>query len=60
VIQKIIPGAQTGADRAGINAAIESGIPDGGWIPKGRKAEDGNVPDTYTELQELTRGGYPK
>jgi hypothetical protein len=60
VIQKIISGAQTGADRAGIDAAIESGMPYGGWIPKGRKAEDGTVPDTYTELQELTRGGYPK
>ena len=60
MIQKIISGAQTGADRAGIDAAIEAGIPYGGWIPKGRKAEDGTVPDTYTELQELTRGGYPK
>jgi hypothetical protein len=60
MITKIISGAQTGADRAGIDAAIESSIPYGGWIPKGRKAEDGTVPDTFTELQELTRGGYPK
>lgn len=60
MIQKIISGAQTGADRAGIDAAIEAGIPYGGWIPKGRRAEDGTVPDTYTELQELSRGGYPK
>lgn len=60
MIKKIISGAQTGADRAGIDAAIEIGIPYGGWLPKGRKAEDGIVPETYTELQELTRGGYPK
>ena len=60
MIRKIISGAQTGADRAGLDAAIESGIPYGGWIPKGLKAEDGTVPDNYTELQELTRGGYPK
>lgn len=60
MIQKIISGAQTGADRAGIDAAIEMDIPYGGWIPKGRKAEDGTVPDKYTELQEMTRGGYPK
>ncbi len=60
MITRIISGAQTGADRAGIDAAIESGIPYGGWIPKGRKAEDGTVPETYTELQELIRGGYPK
>jgi hypothetical protein len=56
VIQKIIPGA----DRACIDASIESGIPYGVWIPTGLTAEDGNVPDTYTELHELTRGGYPK
>lgn len=60
MIKKIISGAQTGADRAGIDAAIEIGIPYGGWLPKGRKAEDGIVPETYTEFQELTRGGYPK
>ncbi|WP_020585461.1 putative molybdenum carrier protein [Desulfobacter curvatus] len=60
MIQKIISGAQTGADRAGIDAAIESGVEYGGWIPKGRKAEDGTVPEKYTELTEVPRGGYPK
>ena len=60
MIQKIISGAQTGADRAGIDAAIESGIEYGGWLPKGRKAEDGIVPEKYTGFQEMTRGGYPK
>lgn len=60
MIQKIISGAQTGADRAGIDAANESVIPYGNWKPKGRRAEDGTVPDTYTELQELPRGVYPK
>ncbi len=60
MIQKIISGAQTGADRAGIDAAIESGIEYGGWVPKGRKAEDGTVPEKYTKLQEMTKGGYPE
>jgi len=60
MIQKIISGAQTGADRAGIDAAIELGIDYGGWVPKGRKAEDGIVPKKYTNLQEMTRGRYPK
>ena len=60
MIQKIVSGAQTGADRAGIDAALEKGVAYGGWIPKGRKAEDGIVPLKYTELKELTRGGYPK
>jgi len=29
-------------------------------LPKGRKAEDGIVPEKYTGFQEMTRGGYPK
>jgi len=60
MIQRIISGAQTGADRAGIDAAIEVGIEYGGWLPKGRKSEDGQVPAKYTEMQEMTKGGYPK
>ena len=60
MITKIISGAQTGADRAGIDAAIECGVEYGGWLPKGRKAEDGVVPEKYTAMQELSRGGYPK
>lgn len=35
-ITKIISGGQTGADRAGLDAAIALGIPHGGWCPKGR------------------------
>lgn len=60
MIQKIISGAQTGADRAGIDAAMESGFDYGGWVPKGRKAEDGVVPAKYTALQEMSKGGYPE
>lgn len=44
-IQKIILGGQAGADKAGLDAAIEMSIPYGGWLLKGRKAEDGTVPD---------------
>jgi hypothetical protein len=55
---KIISGGQTGADRAGLDAAMEAGIPVGGYCPKGRLAEDGRVPDQYP-LVELTKGGYP-
>ena len=60
MIQKIISGAQTGADRAGIDAAIESGVDYGGWLPDGRKAEDGIVPQKYTKLQEIIGGNYPE
>jgi hypothetical protein len=31
VIEKIISGGQTGADRAALDFAIERGIPHGGW-----------------------------
>jgi len=54
---KIISGGQTGADRAALDAAIELGISHGGWLPRGRKAEDGKVPEYYN-LQELASPGY--
>lgn len=41
---KIVSGGQTGVDRAGLEAAIAIGLPYGGWVPKGRIAEDGTVP----------------
>jgi hypothetical protein len=40
VVEKIVSGAQTGADRAALDWAIFRDIPHGGWCPKGRKAED--------------------
>ncbi len=56
---KIISGGQTGADRGGLDAAIEAGIPHGGWCPKGRKAEDGGIPEKY-QLQEMKSADYLK
>jgi hypothetical protein len=46
-LKKIISGGQTGADRAGLDVAIKLGLLHGGWVPKGRKAEDGMVPSCY-------------
>jgi len=40
-------GGQTGVDRAAWDAAIEVGLPQSGWVPKGRLAEDGRIPDRY-------------
>ncbi len=60
MIQKIISGGQTGADIAGIDAAISCNIPYGGWLPKGRKTENGPLHERYTGFQVMTRGGYPK
>jgi NTP pyrophosphatase (non-canonical NTP hydrolase) len=58
VIEKIISGGQTGIDRAGLDVAIERKIPHGGWVPKGRLAEDGRVPDRY-EMKEHPVAQYP-
>ena len=57
MIEKIVSGGQTGADRAGLDAAIELDIPHGGWIPKGRKTEDGGLPEKY-HLKEMPTGSY--
>ncbi len=56
---KIISGGQTGADRAALDAAIKLGIPHGGWLPRGRKTEDGPLPARYA-LQELDSFSYRK
>ena len=57
LLKKIISGAQTGADRAALDVAIINGLPHGGWVPKGRKAEDGEVPEKY-QVIELSSGDY--
>ncbi|GAB4137885.1 putative molybdenum carrier protein [Thermopirellula anaerolimosa] len=41
---KIVSGGQTGVDRAALHAAMEVGLPVGGWCPQGRLAEDGVIP----------------
>jgi len=58
-IAKIISGGQTGADRAALDFAIKHNIPHGGWVPKGRKTEDGTLPEKY-QLQEMPTGDYSK
>lgn len=55
---KIVSGGQTGVDRAALDAAIELGIPHGGWCPLGRLAEDGRIPDRY-QLTETSSPEYP-
>jgi hypothetical protein len=47
VVERVISGGQTGADRGGLDAAIELGIPHGGSCPRGRLAEDGAIPARY-------------
>jgi putative molybdenum carrier protein len=56
---KIISGGQTGVDRAALDAAMDLGLPCGGWCPKGRRAEDGVIPSRYP-LQETSSAQYPQ
>jgi hypothetical protein len=51
MLRKIVSGGQTGADRAGLDFAIDRGIPHGGWCPRGRWAEDGSIDPKYCLLE---------
>jgi hypothetical protein len=58
MIEKIISGGQTGADRAALDAAMRWKIAHGGWVPLGRKTEDGRLPNKY-QLDEMPTDSYP-
>lgn len=55
---EIWSGGQTGADRAALDAALARGLRHGGWIPRGRLAEDGTVPARYANLRETDSPDY--
>ncbi len=44
---RIVSGGQTGVDRAALDTAMAFGLACGGWVPRGRRAEDGAVPHHY-------------
>ncbi len=46
-------------DRAALDVADRLGIPHGGWIPKGRRAENGPLSSKY-QLEEMPTASYPK
>ena len=52
MVKQIISGGQTGVDRAALDFSIQVGIACGGWVPKGRIAEDGIIPAKYPNLKE--------
>jgi hypothetical protein len=54
MISKIVSGGQTGVDRAALDVAIKLDIPHGGWVPKGRIAEDGPLPESYRVIETST------
>jgi hypothetical protein len=56
-VGKIISGGQTGADRAALDFAMQHDIPHGGWLPKGRRTEEGPLAGKY-QLQEMPTSRY--
>lgn len=56
-VKKIISGGQTGVDRAALDVALALGLPCGGWVPRGRRAEDGRLDDRYP-MRETASSAY--
>ncbi len=50
-LEAIISGGQTGVDRGAIDAALALGFPCGGTCPRGRRVEDGVIPDRYPFIE---------
>jgi hypothetical protein len=56
-VRRLVSGGQTGVDRAALDAAVALHFPCGGWCPRGRRAEDGEIP-TRIPLQETPSDAY--
>lgn len=57
LLEKIVSGGQTGADRAALDWALAHGVACGGWCPQGRRAEDGPIDARYP-LTETPSADY--
>lgn len=57
LVERIISGGQTGADRAALDWAIQHNVEHSGWCPKGRLAEDGTIDSKYN-LRETSSSAY--
>ena len=57
MIKRIVSGGQSGVDRAALDVAIKLGIAYGGWIPRGRLTENGELPQKY-HLKETSSSQY--
>ena len=53
----VVSGGQTGVDRGALDAALQAGVPCGGWCPADCMAEDGVIDARYG-LVPLPQGGY--
>lgn len=54
MIESIVSGGQTGADRAALDIAIELHIEHHGWCPNGRAAEDGVIDSKYNLKETIS------
>jgi hypothetical protein len=54
---RVVSGGQTGVDRGALDAAAAAGLPVGGWCPRGRRAEDGQIHEAYP-LRETPSAGW--
>ena len=57
LVESIVSGGQTGADRAALDWAAAHGVVHAGWCPFGRRAEDGRIDSRYT-LRETPSADY--
>lgn len=54
---RIVSGGQTGVDQAALDAALQCELPCGGWVPRGRRTENGPLSPRYP-LREARSSGY--
>ena len=57
MIEKLVSGGLSGAERSSMNFASAHGIPHGGWCPRARAGEDGYIQKRYN-LKETPSSGY--
>ena len=57
-VREVWSGGQTGVDRAALDVARDLGLITGGWVPLGRLAEDGAIPERYAGLRETESSDY--
>ena len=52
---EVVSGGQTGVDRAALDAAMQLKVSVGGWCPRGRRSEDGRIPEVYPLKETYAR-----
>jgi hypothetical protein len=55
MIKKIISGGHPGVEKAALDAALKLDIPYSGWAYKGRKTEEGLLPEKYKVKETIDR-----